>query len=226
MIGIYIITNNTTNESYIGQSNNVERRFFEHRSPSNIKGSRSLVAQSIRKYGIENFSFEILKECTQEELIDLERMFIKKLHPALNRQYTGWGHTEATKCAIRKKTKEHWNNLTDDEKNRIIKCNLVGPGKNHQVSQSARMKISETLKGRPLSKAHKQKISDSLKGKPKDNSSRQKAVQMIDIKTGEVLKTFESIKNASSYVGVTASSINKALKGVQKTSGEMCWRYV
>lgn len=41
MIGIYKITNLLNNKSYIGQSNNIERRFLEHCSKG--KNSRILL---------------------------------------------------------------------------------------------------------------------------------------------------------------------------------------
>ena len=33
MVGIYKITNNINNKSYIGQSTDIERRFAQHKSP-------------------------------------------------------------------------------------------------------------------------------------------------------------------------------------------------
>ena len=54
---IYKITNNINGKVYIGQSNNPKRRFNEH-----INGSGSkIVYKAIKKYGKENFSFEIIE---------------------------------------------------------------------------------------------------------------------------------------------------------------------
>ena len=73
IIGIYKITNLLNNKIYIGQSNNIERRFQEHKSRNIIP-----IDQAIQKYGKENFSFEIIEECSLEQLNDRETYWIIK----------------------------------------------------------------------------------------------------------------------------------------------------
>lgn len=74
MIGIYKITNKTNNKSYIGQTNDIQRRFIEHKT----KGTSSRIPLdiAIQKYGVDNFSFEIIEECTLEELNEKEQYWI------------------------------------------------------------------------------------------------------------------------------------------------------
>ena len=76
MIGIYKITNLITKQSYIGQSNNIERRWKEHCRPSKV--NKSLISNAISSFGKENFSFQILQECKIEELDFYEEFYIKK----------------------------------------------------------------------------------------------------------------------------------------------------
>lgn len=77
MIGIYKITNILNNKCYVGQSNNIERRFKEHC----YKGSTSKIPLdiAIAKYGRENFILEVLEECELDELNKKESFWIHKL---------------------------------------------------------------------------------------------------------------------------------------------------
>lgn len=80
MVGIYKITNSINGKSYIGQSTNVEKRFLAHKNNShnpNSKQYNSIFYRAIRKYGLENFTFEVLEECDRSELNDKEKKYIK-----------------------------------------------------------------------------------------------------------------------------------------------------
>lgn len=85
MIGIYKYTNKINGKSYIGQSINIERRQYSHKSAAynvNANDYNSQFHQAIRKYGLENFDYEIIVELTQDEytkdtLNSLEKFFIK-----------------------------------------------------------------------------------------------------------------------------------------------------
>ena len=72
MIGIYKITNKLNGKSYIGQSIHCGKRLDEH-----CKGSQ-LIDEIIQLEGVENFTFEILKEVNKEELSYWEDYYIIK----------------------------------------------------------------------------------------------------------------------------------------------------
>lgn len=82
MIGIYKITNNINGKVYIGQSNNIQRRFSEHQNRG--AASRIPVDVAIQKYGKENFSFEIIEECTIEQLNQRETYWINHFNSIEN----------------------------------------------------------------------------------------------------------------------------------------------
>lgn len=79
MIGIYKVTNLINQKVYIGQSTKIEYRWGQHhRKPFCISSSQynTYFYRAIRKYGIENFSFEVLEECDLKSLNELERKWI------------------------------------------------------------------------------------------------------------------------------------------------------
>lgn len=79
MIGIYKITNKLNNHSYIGLSTKLEERWKYHQSPYNQqRESYKSLYKAFEKYGIENFTFEILEECSIQELGEKEKYYIAK----------------------------------------------------------------------------------------------------------------------------------------------------
>ncbi len=80
MIGIYKITEKKNpNNFYIGQSNDIERRFKEHIYKT-YEQSRIPFDEEITKKGKDAFLFEVLEICSINELNDKERYWIKKLN--------------------------------------------------------------------------------------------------------------------------------------------------
>lgn len=79
--GIYKYTNKINNHLYIGKSLNIEKRKINHLSCANNPKSKEYnypLHRAIRKYGIENFDFEIIEEITHENLLlEREKYWIK-----------------------------------------------------------------------------------------------------------------------------------------------------
>lgn len=149
MIGIYKITNKITGQSYIGKSTNIERRWCEHKTPK-AQGNNKL-HDDMKKYGIDNFVFEVLEECEKSILFDRELYFIRQTNPYYNT--VGKKVPKEVREKISANTKKWWNNLPEETKTRIIKNNLTGPKKGHEVSKETREKISKKV-----SEIQKQKV--------------------------------------------------------------------
>lgn len=76
--GIYKITNQKTNQCYIGQSVDVAKRWKDHvkcglgiDTPANNK-----LYQSMAEYGVWSFTFEVLEECSKDQLNEKESFYI------------------------------------------------------------------------------------------------------------------------------------------------------
>lgn len=77
MIGIYKITNQINGKIYVGQSINIEKRWRQHISDTKTHKDECYIHRAMRKYGVENFSFEIIEKCSKEELNDREVYWIE-----------------------------------------------------------------------------------------------------------------------------------------------------
>ncbi len=79
MVGIYKITNNINGKSYIGLSTNIKKRWKKHKQKNYIEYFKDKpLYRAFNKYGIDNFTFEVLEECSIEELSKKEIYYIDK----------------------------------------------------------------------------------------------------------------------------------------------------
>lgn len=81
MIGIYKITNKVNGKIYIGQSKDIYFRWHRHHLAAfnnSYPQYNCLLYKAIRKYGIENFNFEVIEECEEYLLNEREQFYIEK----------------------------------------------------------------------------------------------------------------------------------------------------
>lgn len=76
--GIYKITRLKTGEIYIGKSTDIKKRWTEHCKTAYGVGSiaHSILHTTIRRDGIENFTFELLEEVPKDKLTEREKYWI------------------------------------------------------------------------------------------------------------------------------------------------------
>lgn len=87
MTGIYKIQNLINGKCYVGQSKDIKRRWKDHCCSANNPADHCYnnpLYKAIRKYGIENFSFDVIEECLISELNDKERFYIQKYNSFFN----------------------------------------------------------------------------------------------------------------------------------------------
>ena len=104
---VYKITNTVTGDFYIGSSKDVRRRWREHKWKSTWnKCPNNPMYIDMKKYGVDNFAFEILAEVEIEKLKETEQEFIETLKPTYNdRNANGFDferHKETNRKANRK----------------------------------------------------------------------------------------------------------------------------
>lgn len=83
--GIYKITNKINGKFYIGSSKDLTRRKKDHFRLLKKGISHSIILQrAVNKYGLENFVFEILVQCSEGLLFTIEQELVDKLKPEYN----------------------------------------------------------------------------------------------------------------------------------------------
>ena len=206
MGSIYKITNTVNGKAYIGQTRHdaEKTRIRDH---FNGHGNR-ILKNSVKKYGRDAFTVEILHDGIIPELLDiLEIEAIAKhntVRPAGYNLTTGGGAGTPSEETRRK--------LSEAGKGRIP-YNKGVFGKRH--SKETRRKISEGQKGKKFSEETKRKISEAKEGKPISRETRSK---MSESKKGKKLapetrrKISESRKNpehiaARAFLGSLSSDI-------------------
>lgn len=138
--GIYKIENLVNGKVYIGQSVDIYKRWTEHKcSCKNENGVEynKILYKSFRKYGIDNFSFEILEECLEGELNEKEIYYI-----SLYRSYVHWENSNGYNLTIggdgtrgRMVTEEQLKLMSERMKGKLSKglnpnaCKVVCEGK-------------------------------------------------------------------------------------------------
>jgi group I intron endonuclease len=89
--GIYSIVNNINNKKYIGQSRNIKRRIYNHKYElRKNKHFNKHLQRAWNKYGEEHFSFEVICECSTDEINEKEKYYIELYDSFLN----GYNNTE------------------------------------------------------------------------------------------------------------------------------------
>lgn len=96
--GIYKITNKINGKSYIGLAKNIGKRWEQHKNFTKHETSKNLY-WAFQEYGIDCFTFEILKEAPVNKLAYWEKKFIQKYdtyHNGYNSSAGGEGGNTST----------------------------------------------------------------------------------------------------------------------------------
>lgn len=178
MFFCYKITNLINNKVYIGKTNNAMVRWRSHRScATNISDPKYSypISNAIRKYGIDNFKFEILYSCNlEQEAFDHEIYFIslyrsnRNIHGKLfgynltngGEGVSGWKPTIET----RNKMSASHKGILHTEESRI-KIGLAHKGTHH--TEVSCEKIRQFNIGKKFSKETLIKISGENSGSAK-----------------------------------------------------------
>ena len=176
---IYKVTNLVNGKSYIGQSIDPITRLSKH-----IKSNSNLLNEAIKKYGVENFLFEVIKSDVPIEQINEAEIQCIREHNC--KVPNGYNLTEGGEgslgCIPSEETRRkigliHKGKVVSEKTREKISAAQTG----RIVSQETGNKISKANTGKKASREHKEKISKALSGKSKSDEHRQKLILSLSI---------------------------------------------
>lgn len=249
LCGVYKITNIINWKVYIGQSINMINRWKDHIHALNRNDSKcALLQRAWNKYGQENFSFEILELCTEEQLDEIEIKYIEmydafnpekgyNIEPGGNKNkhlseetkqrlresHLGKRHTEETKHKMSESRAGEGNGMygryhTEEAKKKMSEAKKGKPG--HPCSDYAKERARQANLGKVVSEETRKKLSESHKGRPAHNKI------MMPVYCIELDKVFEYPSDAAKELGINnATNIMDCCKHIRKTCGGYHWEF-
>lgn len=162
MITIYKATCIVNNKSYIGIDSYWPHRKSDHKRNALVYNQKFIFYNAIRKYGWDNFQWEVLFQCSDEQyehaLSIMEPQYISE-------------HKTLTPCGY---------NMT-----------AGGDGvRGYKMSQERRTQISNQMKNQPRTKESNEKRSNSLKGIKRAPFTAKHKEKLIEGKVKTYIITF------------------------------------
>ncbi len=176
MIFLYKIVNKVNGKVYVGQTVNLQKRWWGHCKVIRCDKPLMAISCAIRKYGKKSFKVEKLGFCLSQRAANIaERALIKywrskgltynRSDGGQDKGKGGWKHSEETKHRM---VKSHIGLKLSEE----TKCKLSLRRIGIPRSKECCLKISQTLKGRHPSEECKRKLSIFNKGKKLSESHK------------------------------------------------------
>jgi group I intron endonuclease len=158
--GIYKITS-PSGKIYIGQAIDINHRIIAYKG-ARCKGQQKLY-NSIIKYGWNAHMFEIIHECNESELNDLERYYIK-FYDSFNTEHGLNLNDGGSNNRPTEETKRKMSNA--------MKGNKIWEGRKH--TEEYKLYMSKLLKNRTFSEKTIEKMRISAENRTASEKTRQK----------------------------------------------------
>lgn len=226
--GIYRITS-PSGRIYVGQAKNIKARWRDYYGLYSSVIGQTMLYRSLKKYGVEEHAFEVIENCTEQDLNTRERYW-QDLHDVLN---------GGLNCVLQESGEKR--RVFSEETRKKMSEAQIG-SKSHlygkKLTQETRKKMSERQIGDKnhmfgvygiLHHNYNKVVSNESKSKMSQAQNRVNSKlkvgfaskPLIDIETGVF---YYSIKDASNIYTISYSHLNKMLNGdrTNKTNLRRC----
>ena len=216
---IYYIINKIDNKKYIGQTleKDIYKRWKNHlKKASNCR----YLKRALEKYGKENFKFDIICVCFDEDCNKYEQEYMDKYDTIVPNGYNlrkagnNGAHNEETKIKISNILKLRYQNLTEEQKNKNKGVNNGMFGK--QLSQEAKDNLSKKMKENWEKGVYK-----------RENLSCRKKVICYSL-DNEYISSYDSITdvvNKLDELKITKPEISMCCNNKRKTAKGFIWKF-
>lgn len=231
MIGIYKIENATNGKVYIGQSRNIQRRWYTHRSDLRCGRHENQYLQKAYNADPSAFRYSVVVECPSELLNDLEAYYIAR-HGSANPQ-NGY-NIDLSPCGTGRISEVSRRAMSEAKRHKMRSVICITTGVIYDCLGDAARETGDTA----------QKIYDCCSGRRKSSHGRAWAYLcdyeadpqrytiirrrcnntsgVICIETG---KHYRTATEAARCNGTSDGSICSCCRGRVDTAGGLHWRY-
>lgn len=237
--GIYLFTNTINNKHYVGQSVNIENRYKAHIYASKNTNSTDYdtpLHRAFRKYGTDNFSFEILEEVPDhKDLNNKENYYIKKYNCLAHRGYNQiiTSRDGLSPDELKERLYLKYGVTTDILYKQLVEMPFTKVASIYGVSDNA---VRKWCKLFGLSRKSSDYMTDkkrkeiSTKAQPNlEKGHIKKPVKQMDKHTGETIKIWDSTEEAAKTLGTSRWNIARSFPQYDNGRNTSCgykWDFV
>jgi len=197
MAYVYLITNNINGKKYIGSSRKktVDPQYY---------GSGRRIKDAIKKYGIENFTREILWE-GEGDARDIETYWLKHFDASSNSQFYNMTNDA------------RGNTLHKEETKRTVSEKLIGRKFSKEICEKiSKAKLGSTTSKKGKKDGPKPGVTKAHKGRVSPNKGKGAPVALYKI-SGEYIKTYTSYRDLAIDLQINPETVRCQLIGKAKT---------